>query len=454
MVIAPKPCNKVAIQTMKRTAIKRRPLADTVLSRLEPEAKEYRESYGVDRLYFVVSPSGRKRWEVRYKKPDAGRWAWLGAGTYPDVTAKAARNKAAEVAGMVAEGVDPVQRRREERTGEGRSGPFEVTAWEWVAHRLAEGDFTPNTEYQARGVLNNDVLPIIGKIPISKVTRADCARVQRRIEARDSLNRAKKCRVWLRSIFQYAHALDRCDSNPAESLRVSSRSPKPSKPFPFLRESELPDFLHKLRATSSGPLVSAAAWVTIYLASRPGMIRFMHWHEVDLQAGVWHVPADKMKARRDYLTPLPRQVVQILKDARPLAGEDGHVFPNRNSKKPVSLAIGGTNNVLSVGSVNKCVGAASDGKMTSHGARHTAKTLLSEHGWPRDWSEMQLAHALPGIEAVYNQANWVKQRRVMMQWYADYLDALEAGITDDDMERLDAQVLMPGGQRFTPSDGH
>lgn len=435
---------------MKRNAIKRRPLADTVLSRLEPEEKEYRESYGVERLYFVVSPSGRKRWEVRYKKPVTGRWAWLGAGTYPDVTAKAARAHAAEVAAMVAEGVDPVQHRQEKRTGEGRQGPFEKTAWEWVEHRIAERDFTPSTEYQARAALNKDVLPVIGKIPISQVTKADCAKVQRRIEARDSLNRAKKCRIWLRSIFEYAHALDRCDSNPAESLRVSSRSPRPSKPFPFLRESDLPDFLRNLRHTSSGPMVAAASWVTVYLATRPGMVRFMHWHEVDIHDGIWHVPAEKMKSRRPYVTPLPWQVVQILKEMRPMAGEDGHVFPNRNSRKPRNLAIGGTNNVIATGTINKCIGLA--GNMTSHGARHTAKTLLSEHGWPRDWSEMQLAHALPGLEAVYNQANWVKQRRVMMQWYADYLDALEAGMTDEDVERFDAQVLMPGGQRFSPSD--
>jgi integrase len=89
--------------------------------------------------------------------------------------------------------------------------------------------------------------------------------------------------------------------------------------------------------------------------------------------------------------------------------------------------------------------------MTGHGSRHTAKTLLSEHGWPRDWSEMQLAHALPGIEATYNQAVWIKQRRTMMQWYADYLDLLELGMTDAQMDAFDNQVLLPGGQRYQPN---
>lgn len=435
---------------MKRSAIKRRPLADTVLAKLEPEEKEYRESYGIDRLYFVVAPSGRKRWEVRFKKPATGRWAWMGIGTYPDVTAKAARAAAQDIADKVADGIDPVEQRRHERTGEGRMGPFETTAWEWLAHRVGEGHFVPATEYQARTMLKNDILPVIGKIPISRVTRADCAKVQRRIEKRNSLNRAKKCRIWLQSIFDYAHSLDRCDANPAASLRVSSKSPKPAKPFPFLRESELPDFLRKLRNTSSGPLVASASWITIYLASRPGMVRWMHWSEVDLKDAIWRVPAEKMKSRRDYVTPLPRQVVDLLKEVRPLAGEDGHVFPNKNRRRPRNLAIGGTNDVLAIGSINKCLSTMGyAGRMTSHGARHTAKTLLSEHGWPRDWSEMQLAHSLPGLEAIYNQANWVRQRRVMMQWYADYIDALEAGISEEEIERFDAQVLLPGGQRFT-----
>lgn len=434
---------------MKRSAIKRRPLADTVLSKLEPEEKEYRESYGVDRLYFVVASSGRKRWEVRYKKPATGKWAWMGIGTYPDVTAKAARALAQEAANKVAEGIDPILKRREEKTGEGRMGPFEVTANAWLKHRVGEGHFTPGTEYQARTMLDNDILPIIGNIPVSKVTRADCARVQGLIEKRGSLNRAKKCRIWLRSIFDYAHALDRCDVNPATSLRISSKAPKKSKPFPFLRESELPDFLRSLRKTSSGPLVKAAAWITLYLASRPGMVRRMEWSEINLKEAIWHVKAEKMKARRDYLTPLPRQVVALLKEIRPLAGEDGQVFPNRNSKRPIDLAVGEKNSFLAIGSINKCltrVGYA--GRMTGHGSRHTAKTLLSEHGWPRDWSEMQLAHALPGLEATYNQAVWIKQRRTMMQWYADYLDLLELGMTDAQMDAFDNQVLLPGGQRY------
>lgn len=432
---------------MKRTQIKRRPLADTVLASLEPEAKEYREAYGVDRLYIVVSPSGRKRWEVRYKKPVTNRWAWLGIGTYPEVKPAMARAKAQDVADHVAEGVDPVEVRRLEKSSHGRLTPVRVMAEEWIQHRINKGEYGDDTAYQIRRIFNKEVNPIIGHTPVARVTRADCASIQRRIESRDALTLSRKCRVALYQLFEYAHAMGACDTNPAAGLRITGKVSRTSQPFPFLREAELPDFLRKLRhESSSGALVNAAAWIAVYLASRPGMVRWMHWREIDLKAATWTIPADKMKSGRDFISPLPHQVVDILRQVRPLAGRDGHVFPNRNAQRPRSLANGKTNAVIAVGSINKCltlIGYA--GRMTSHGSRHTAKTLLTEHGWPNDWSEMQLAHAIPGNSTTYNRALWLKPRRVMMQWYADYLDALEVGISEAQIEAFDEQVMMPGG---------
>ncbi|WP_163557605.1 tyrosine-type recombinase/integrase [Halomonas sp. NO4] len=433
---------------MKRTAIKRRPLADTVLAKLEPEDREYREAYGVDRLYFVVSPSGRKRWEVRYKKPDTGRWAWLGIGAYPDTSVKLARSRAQEVAETVSHGEDPLEKRRQEKAEKSsdRMAPWSVTAEEWLEHKLKEG---VNDEYErhVRGWLDNDALPILGRIPISRVTRADCVRVQQRIEKRNALERARKMRVWLRAIFRYAIAHDRCDHNPAADMGVVARRKTPSKPFAHLLESDLPGFLQALRQVSSGTIVSTAVWVVVHTASRPAMVRWMHWDEIDLDNAIWTIPAERMKSSRDHLVPLTRQVIELLEGVRPLANRRGYVFPSRNgSKTPV----------LSSSAINNCIDLAGyKGRMTGHGSRHTAKTLLSEHGWPRDWTEMQLAHALPGLEGVYNKAAWIKPRSIMMQWYSDYLDALEAGITQEMIDEFDARIIVPGmgGERLEMTPG-
>ena len=417
---------------MKRTAIKRRPLADTVLASLEPEDKEYRESYGRDRLYFVVNPSGRKRWEMRYKKPETGRWGWMGLGPYPEVTAKVARQRADEAFALVQQGIDPVKQRKEQQRleQEAEGNLFIVTAEEWFARKQQMGR-APKTLDGIRLWLDNDALPALGHLPIERITRAQCRELQKRIEERAAFNTAKKSRGWLNQIFGYAIAHERTDNNPASNLLdVAAVAPSGSS-YPHLLESELPDFLRALRASTSRQVVLTAAWMVVYSASRPGMVRFAEWEEIDLGKKLWVIGADKMKMRRDHVVTLPTQVVELLKELRELTGDNRYLFPGDGSKLPV----------ISDAAINTCFNKIGyKGRMTGHGSRHTAKTLLSEHGWPSDWTEIQLAHKLPGMEGTYNKANYLKWRAEMMQWYCDYLDALESGMTDEQREAFDARV--------------
>ncbi|WP_129141471.1 tyrosine-type recombinase/integrase [Modicisalibacter coralii] len=414
---------------MKRKAIKRRPLADTVLSTLEPEEREYRESYGMDRLYFVVSPSGRKRWEVRYKKPSNGKWAWMGVGSYPDTTAKAARRSAMDVAELVAEGIDPVQHRKMER--EGVEATFEQTTREWYQHKVASG-LAEGTLIQVRRWMKNDALPHLGRLPIAKVTRADCAKLQTFIEARGSFEVADKSRAWLNQIFGYAIALGRTDNNPASNLADIAAKPPEVEHYPHLLEQELPHFLQQLRKTTGGPVVKTAAWMVVRTASRPGMVRWAEWSEIDLKEGLWTVPGEKMKMRRDHIVPLSPQVVEMLEALAPITGHSRYLFAGGGAKVPVISD-------MAINSLFRRAGYKR--RMTGHGSRHTAKTLLSEHGWPKAWTEMQLAHKPPGLEGTYNKAAYLNQRRVMMGWYCDYLDALESGMTEEQKQSFAERVM-------------
>jgi len=398
---------------MKRDAIKRRPLADTVLSTLEPEAREYREAYGLDRLYFVVSPSGRKRWEVRYKHPITQKWSFMGVGGYPDTKAKKARAQAIQIAELVADGIDP----REHLRGGGSVRTFGVVAEQWYEHKQMQGR-SAKTLTKMRHWLDNDALPALGDMAVADVSRADCVRVQKGIEARKAFNIAEKSRAFLRRIFDFAIAHGYCENNPASNL-LDVAAPAPvSKPRPHLLEEDLPDFLRALRMTTSRRSTRLAAWMVVWTASRPGMVRWMEWSEIKGKS--WHIPAEKMKMRRDHVVPLCRQALQALEEMRPLSGRSRYVFTGEGAKLPV----------LSDAAINRCFSNAGyKERMTGHGARHTAKTLLSEHGWPLQWTEIQLAHKPIGLEGVYNQASYLEQRRKMMQWYADYLEALEVGMT-------------------------
>lgn len=136
--------------------------------------------------------------------------------------------------------------------------------------------------------------------------------------------------------------------------------------------------------------------------------------------GLWSIPAAKMKMNRDHVVPLPTQVLPAIQDLQRLTGRSRYLFPSSGSKVPV----------ISDGTINKCFALIGyKGRMTGHGSRHTCNTLLSEHGWPEDWREMHLAHKKPGLKGVYDKAVYLPQRQQMVQWYANFLDALEVGMT-------------------------
>ena len=148
------------------------------------------------------------------------------------------------------------------------------------------------------------------------------------------------------------------------------------------------------------------------------MLRFAEWSEFDLTAGTWLVPAAKMKMDRDYMTPLPTQALAALLDLHRVTGGSRWLFPGVGPKNP---------NISENTICLVYAKAGYKGRLVGHGARHTASTLLNEHNWPKKHIDAQLAHKEEGVSGVYNKAQYLEQRKVMMQWYADYLDALARG---------------------------
>lgn len=424
-----------AIQELKRSDIKRRPLADTVLSSLEPEAKEYRESYGIDRIYFVVAANGRKRWEFRYKKPSTGKWSWLGLGGYPEISARRARDKADEAQALLDQGTDPANQKQVARKAveAASSTTFRAVANAWLEKKEKDGR-ADSTLDKIRTYLDKDLFPAIGDMQVSEVTRRHCADLQASIEARGAFNVAKKTRGWLKEIFSQAIAKGMMEYNPASELLVIAAEAPPTQQYPHLIEEELPDFMRAMRKTTSRLAARTAAWLTIWTASRPGMVRWAEWSEFDLKESLWEVSAKKMKMDRDILIPLPRQAVEALYELKELTGRSRYLFPG----------IGQKTAVISENTINKVFAAVGyKGRLVGHGTRHTASTLLRDHDWIKDHVEMQLAHKEGGMGGVYNKAKYLRQRHAMMQWYADYLDALGEGMTPEKEAVFRAKVNTP-----------
>ncbi|WP_278366863.1 tyrosine-type recombinase/integrase [Marinobacter salarius] len=409
---------------MKRKQIKRRPLADTVLEKLEPEASEYRE-HDSNGLYFRVKPNGSKSWNLRYKRPN-GKWAWKGLGRFPQVSGRSAREKADEMMGIAADGGDLADHGK----AEAPAVLFKAVAEDWYSRKQSEALAEKSLRLMRDG-LDKDLLPSLGDIPLLEVTRADCTSAIEKIEDRGAWHIAKKARGWLKNMFSLAIAQGRCDLNPASELGHVARKAPPTVHHPHLLEDELPAFLRALSRSNSLYTTRAAVYMVLLTASRPGMVRHAEWSEVDLDNALWSVPAEKMKKSRDHLAPLPAQLIPILKNLEEITGLGQYLFPGSRA-----------NDVLSHTTINAALSRAGyKGKLVGHGSRHTASTLLNDHGWRRGYVDMQLSHAQKGVGGVYNKAKYLKQRRVMMQWYADYLDVLQAGITAEQKEQFALKVM-------------
>lgn len=402
---------------MKRSAIKRRPLADTVLATLDPEAKEYRELDG-NGLYFRVKPDGGKSWQLRYKNA-AGKWSWIGLGSYPETGGALARKKAADHQSMIGSGIDPLEHKRSAKhlAEQAATRTFRAAAEDWYLHMQAKG-LEQSTLDKARTYLDKDILPTLGDKQLDSITRNDCANLQASLEARGAHNVAKKARGWVNQIFGRAIAKGLTENDPASRLHAIAAPAPATKQQPHLLEHELPDFLRALRASSSRLPARTAAWLCLWLAVRPGMLRFAEWSEFDLDACTWSVRASKMKMDRDYMTPLPTQALAALHDLHRVTGASRWLFPGVGPKNPN----------ISENTISKVYATAGyKGRLVGHGARHTASTLLNEHNWPKKHIDAQLAHKEEGVSGIYNKAQYFEQRKVMMQWYADYLDALASG---------------------------
>ncbi len=422
---------------MKRADIKRRPMADTVLAALEREPVEYREPDDGQGLYFRVKKDGKKSWQLRYKDA-SGKWQWHGLGSYPEVTGTKARAQAAEKRKSINAGIYPADVKRAAKIAKNSStlNPFHESVNFWYRRKVDDG-LADSTLRLMRGYIENDILPALGNRPVSEITPKECVALQESIEARGATNTRDKIRVALRQIFSLAIARGLCMVNPASELGTIATKTPAARPYPHLLEPELPAFLKALRLSTSRTPARTATWMCLWTASRPGMIRWAEWSQFDLDAALWTIQSTKMKSKRDHAVPLPRQAVDALLELHRMTGRGRYLFPGIGAKNPVISENTINLTLRKIGYRDRLVG---------HGTRHTASTLLREHGWKKDHVEAQLAHKEEGVSGIYNQAQYLHQRRTMLQWYADYLDCLEAGMTPAQRAKFDSRVNLTNVQ--------
>ena len=400
---------------MKRSEIKRRPLADTVLATLEPEATAYRELDG-NGLYFRVKPNGQKSWELRYKKAD-GKWSWLGMGGYPEVSGALARQKAAKLRDSTAKDGSALATKRAIRAAEieAANNTLEHLAREWYAVKCKT--WTDGTAVRTIGALEKHVFPVFGKRPYTGIMPMEWMEFLRGMEQTGIVEQTSRVRGMCREIYDLARVTGRATHNPLEGLHKFLLT-KPVENFAHVGLDELPALLRAIRAYPHAADVRIGLQLLTMLACRPSELREARWEEFDLDAGLWLIPAERMKRRREHLVPLPAQALALLRELQNITGNYSLLFPGKgNTTKPRS-------NTVFLMALRRL---GYEGRQTGHGFRHLASTILNENGFDSQHVEAQLSHVKEGVRGVYDKSTYLEQRKVMMQWYADHLDKLAAG---------------------------
>ncbi len=400
---------------MKRSEIKRRPLADTVLATLEPEATAYRELDGSG-LYVRVKPNGQKSWELRYKKAD-GKWSWLGMGGYPEVSGALARQKAAKLRDSTSKDGSVLATKRAIRTAEieAANNTFEHLAREWYAVKCKT--WTQGTAVRTIGALEKHVFPVFGKRLYTGIMPMEWMEFLRGMEQTGIVEQTSRVRGMCREIYDLARVTGRAIHNPLEGLHKFLLT-KPVENFAHVGLNELPALLRAIRAYPHAADVRIGLQLLTMLACRPSELREASWDEFDLDNALWLIPAARMKRRREHLVPLPSQAVALLRELHNITGSFPLLFPGRSdATKPRS-------NTVFLMALRRL---GYEGRQTGHGFRHLASTILNENGFDSQHVEAQLSHVKEGVRGVYDKSTYLAQRKEMMQWYSNHLDRLTAG---------------------------
>lgn len=394
-------------------------LTDTAVRNAKPGTTA-RKLYDGRGLFVQVVPAGGKWWRFRYSFD--GKEKLLSLGTYPDIGVKQARDRRDEARKLLAEGKDPSAERQTDRAVR-REAVRQDLAFEKIAREWFDR-FKPNwAEGHADTIirrLERDIFPWLGDRRIDEISAVELLEALRRVEARGALETAHRIAQICGQVFRYAIATGRAKRDPSADLRGALPPVKERHHAALTKPSEVAALLRAIDGYKGSFVTRCALRLAPHVFVRPGELRAAEWREIDLDEGVWKIPAARMKGRREHIVFLSRQAVGILRELHPLTGEGRFVFPSiRTASRPMSEG-------TVLGALRRLEYEKSE--MSGHGFRSLASSLLNELGFSPDAIERQLAHAEPNtIRAAYDRSERLEERRRMMQSWSDYLDKLTRG---------------------------
>lgn len=400
-------------------------LSDTKVRSAKSEDKAYKLTDG-NGLFLLVHPNGSKYWRFRYRF--GGKEKMLAFGVYPDVSLANAREKRDEARKLVASGIDPSEKRKELKEEQQKEfNTFEKVARDWHAtnKKWSEGH-----SHRVLKSLEDNIFAAIGKRNIAELKTRDLLEPIKAVEMSGRLEVAARLQQRVTGIMRYAVQSGLIDYNPAQDMAGAVATGKRVHRA-ALELKRLPEFLQRIDDYKGRPLTKLAVKLTLLVFIRSSELRFARWEEIDFENAMWTIPAERdeiegvkhshrgSKMRTTHLVPLSRQAIEILKQIYQFSGNHDLIFiGDHNPRKPMSENT--VNNALRV------MGYDTKTEVCGHGFRTMACSSLIESGlWSKDAVERQMRHQeRNSVRAAYiHKAEHIEERRLMVQWWADYLDA-------------------------------
>lgn len=395
------------------------PLTDTACKKATcPEGRPSIRLADEKALYLEVTAAGGKYWRWKYRH--GGKEKRLALGVYPEVSLAQAREARDDARKLLKDGTDPGQLRREAKAASAfdQANTFEAVARLWWDH-WRDGKSPRHADYAIKR-LEADAFPLLGSRPVASLTAKDLTRMAKAVQERGAIDLAHRVLQMAGQVMRYAVAHDLIERNPATDVKPSDTLKSRRKEnYARLGEKELPELLRKIEAYQGGPYTRLAMQLMALTFVRTSELIAARWAEFDLQAAEWRIPPERMKMKTPHIVPLSPQAVEVLKVLHTLSGGRELLFPGeRDHAKPMS------NNTI----LKALERMGYKGRMTGHGFRGMASTILHEQGYAHHAIELQLAHQERNeVSAAYNHALYLKERRVMMCEWANHLDKLRRG---------------------------
>lgn len=395
------------------------PLTDTACKKATcPEGRPSVRLADEKALYLEVTAAGGKYWRWKYRH--SGKEKRLALGVYPDVSLAQAREARDDARKALKNGTDPGQLKREAKLASAfeQANTFEAVARLWWEH-WRDGKSERHAAYAIKR-LEVDAFPLLGSRPIASLTAKDLTRMAKAVQERGAIDLAHRVLQMTGQVMRYAVAHDLIERNPATDVKPSDTLKSRRKEnYARLDEKELPELLRKIEAYQGGPYTRLAMQLMVLTFVRTTELIAARWAEFDLQAAEWRIPPERMKMKTPHIVPLSPQAVEVVKVLHTLSRGRVLLFPGeRDHDKPMS------NNTI----LKALERMGYKGRMTGHGFRGVASTILHEQGYAHHAIELQLAHQERNeVSAAYNHALYLKERRVMMCEWANHLDKLRRG---------------------------